>query len=191
MVVPAAAGGDFTVIVRKPFEEKAKALGVSDQCFFEGNVNNVEQYLWDADIYVHTATYEPLGLVLLEAMAAGLTVVTLDGGGNRDLMIDGKNGYLLYDENQNLFVDKILNLWENLTSLKRIAEIPRIWKRSYWLICLWYFINFSISAIIEWKFVNPAYYVLWNAFFLFEALCIFLQIVAIKKQMLTQSLRWL
>ena len=63
--------------------------------------------------------------------------------------------------------------------MKRIAEIPRIWKRSYWLICLWYFINFSISAIIEWKFVNPAYYVLWNAFFLFEALCIFIILIFI------------
>ena len=63
--------------------------------------------------------------------------------------------------------------------MKRIAEIPRIWKRSYWLICLWYFINFSISGIIEWKFVNPAYYVLWNAFFLFEALCIFIILIFI------------
>jgi hypothetical protein len=52
-----------------------------------------------------------------------------------------------------------------------------IWKRAYWLICLWYAINFTISAIIEWQFVNPAYYVLWNAFFLLEALCIFILLI--------------
>jgi two-component system, LytTR family, sensor kinase len=56
--------------------------------------------------------------------------------------------------------------------LTLLDRIPKIWKRAYWLICLWYFINFAISAIIEWQFVNPAYYVLWNAFFLYEALCI-------------------
>ena len=44
-----------------------------------GNVDFVEKYLWDSDIYVHPALYEPFGLVLLEAMAAGLPVVSLDG----------------------------------------------------------------------------------------------------------------
>jgi sensor histidine kinase YesM len=48
---------------------------------------------------------------------------------------------------------------------------------AYVLICLWYFVNFTISAIIEWKFVNPANYVLWNALFLFEALCVFIVLI--------------
>jgi len=37
------------------------------------------------------------------------------------------------------------------------------------LICIWYAINFAVSAFFEWKFVNPASYVLWNGFFLFES----------------------
>jgi two-component system, LytTR family, sensor kinase len=61
--------------------------------------------------------------------------------------------------------------------VKWFDSIPRIWKRAYWLICLWYFVNFTISAIIEWQFVNPAYYVLWNAFFLYEALCFFIILI--------------
>ncbi len=68
---------------------------------------------------------------------------------------------------------------KNLTFLKLLDRIPKIWKRAYWLICLWYFINFSISAIIEWQLVNPAYYVLWNAFFLYEALCLFIILIFI------------
>ena len=66
---------------------------------------------------------------------------------------------------------------ENLTLMKLFDKIPKIWKRAYGLICLWYFINFAISAIIEWQFVNPAYYVLWNAFFLYEALCFFIIVI--------------
>ncbi len=61
--------------------------------------------------------------------------------------------------------------------MKFLDRIPKIWKRAYWLICLWYFINFAISAIIEWQLVNPAYYVLWNAFFLYEALCLFIILI--------------
>lgn len=61
--------------------------------------------------------------------------------------------------------------------MKLLDNIPRIWKRAYGLICLWYFLNFTTSAIIEWQFVNPAYYVLWNAMFLFEALCLFIVLI--------------
>ncbi len=94
-------------------ELKAKELNVYDECQFLGNVENVEEYLWNSDVYVHTATYEPLGLVLLEAMAAGLPIVTLDGGGNRDLMENGKNGFILTEQDPKLFAEKILEVKDN------------------------------------------------------------------------------
>jgi glycosyltransferase involved in cell wall biosynthesis len=92
---------------------KAKELGILDQCNFLGNVENVEEYLWQSDVYIHTATYEPLGLVLLEAMAAGLPVVTLDGGGNRDIMINGKNGFLIEKKDPEEFANRILEIYQN------------------------------------------------------------------------------
>jgi len=56
--------------------------------------------------------------------------------------------------------------------VKWLDLIPGVWKRAYLLICIWYAINFSISAVVEYKFINPEYYVLWTAFFLFESLCV-------------------
>ncbi|MBS1491396.1 MAG: histidine kinase [Bacteroidetes bacterium] len=61
--------------------------------------------------------------------------------------------------------------------MKILDRIPKIWKQVYGLICLWYFINFTVSAIIEWRFVNPAAYVLWNALFLYEALCVYIVLI--------------
>jgi two-component system LytT family sensor kinase len=61
--------------------------------------------------------------------------------------------------------------------VKLLDKIPRIWKMAYGLICLWYFLNFTLSALVEWSFVNPAYYVLWNALFLFEALAVFIILI--------------
>ena len=61
--------------------------------------------------------------------------------------------------------------------MKWLDSIPGIWKRAYLLICIWYAINFGISAIVEWKFINPEYYVLWTAFFLFESLCVFILLI--------------
>jgi glycosyltransferase involved in cell wall biosynthesis len=94
-------------------EKRAIKLGVINQCHFIGNVDKVEEYLWQSNVYIHTATYEPLGLVLLEAMAAGLPVVSLDGGGNRDLVINGKNGYLIEKPDPELFSNRILEVYQN------------------------------------------------------------------------------
>lgn len=96
-----------------------------------GNVNNPEHYYWNSDVYVHSATYEPLGLVLLEAMAAGLPVVTLDGGGNRDIIEQGKNGYMIYEQNPELFANKIIELWENKVLYKRISEYASNYAKQY------------------------------------------------------------
>jgi glycosyltransferase involved in cell wall biosynthesis len=94
-------------------EMRAMDLNIINQCHFLGNVEQVEEYLWKSDVYVHTAIYEPLGLVLIEAMAAGLPVVTLDGHGNRDLMENGKNGFILSYQNPKKFADKIIEVNKN------------------------------------------------------------------------------
>lgn len=61
----------------------------------------------------------------------------------------------------------------NLPRLNFFENIPRIWKRAYLLLCLWYLINYAVGTIIAWKFEVPnAYYIFWNALYLFEALCI-------------------
>jgi glycosyltransferase involved in cell wall biosynthesis len=94
-------------------QNRVGSLGLRDVVYLYGNVSNVEEYYWKSDVYVHSATYEPLGLVLLEAMAAGLPVVTLDGFGNRDLIEQGKNGVMVFEPDVELFTQSILDLWKN------------------------------------------------------------------------------
>ncbi len=110
---------------RNEVEEKAKSFRVSDQCFFEGNVNKVGQYLWKADVYIHTATYEPLGLVIIEAMAAGLPVICLDGKGNRDLMVQDKNGYVFQQANAEMFAEQIIELMNDSEKYKEISSFAK------------------------------------------------------------------
>lgn len=103
--------GDGTL--RKEVEQRSKKLNIYNQCQFLGIVENVEVFLWESDVYVHTALSEALGLTLLEAMVAGLPVVTLDGGGNRDLIENGKNGFIINNQNPKLFAEKILEVKDN------------------------------------------------------------------------------
>ena len=98
---------------RKQVERLVVENDLQSNCKFYGNVSNVPQYLQFCDIYIHTATNEPFGLVLIEAMAAGLPVVCLDAKGNRDIMEQSKNGYILEEQNPKLFADTILKVWND------------------------------------------------------------------------------
>lgn len=104
---------------------------LGENVFQLGNVDNVEEYLWKSDMYVHSAYYEPLGLVLLEAMAAGLPVVTLDGRGNRDLIVQGKNGYMLYEQNAEQFANRILEIWNDKQKYCEMSAFAQEFAKQY------------------------------------------------------------
>jgi two-component system, LytTR family, sensor kinase len=65
-----------------------------------------------------------------------------------------------------------VTLFIKFAPLNFIEDIPRIWKRAYLLLCLWYAINYAVGTILEWKLENPNTYIFWITFYLFEALCV-------------------
>lgn len=105
---------------RKKLEEKAMQLNICDSVTFHGNVSDVEAFLWNCDMYLHSALYEPFGLVLIEAMAAGLPVISLDGKGNRDIVISDYNGYMVSNSVEE-FASRIIYLKENKEVANRIS----------------------------------------------------------------------
>lgn len=67
----------------------------------------------DSSLYLSTSRYEGLPYSVIEAMALKKAVVASDADGNRDLVVDGKTGYLIKDENPEIYKEKILNLLDN------------------------------------------------------------------------------
>jgi glycosyltransferase involved in cell wall biosynthesis len=66
------------------------------------------------------------GLVLVEAMAAGLPVIALDGMGNRDVNVEGKTGYLLpANTTPEAFADKIISIANNPVLHSDMAAFAR------------------------------------------------------------------
>lgn len=109
----------------------ARKLNVHKQIVFKGKVEKVEEDLCDSDFYVHSATYEPLGLVILEAMASGLPVITLDGKGNRDLIEEGKNGYMIYQQDPTQFAEKIIELSKNNKKYIEMSTFCKEYAKQY------------------------------------------------------------
>lgn len=95
---------------RQKIQQQIDEAGLNDRITIQGNVERVEDYLHRAHVYVHPALYEPFGLAILEAMAAGLPCVMLDGKGNRDIAEDGKNGFLVEQISPSAFAERIVRL---------------------------------------------------------------------------------
>jgi glycosyltransferase involved in cell wall biosynthesis len=110
---------------RISLQEKIVQLNLSDQLSLVGLQEKVEMYLWNADLYIHSAITEGFGLTLIEAMACGLPVVCTDGRGNRDLIQEGENGFMVGERDPKLFADKIELLLKNDNLRQEIGEKAR------------------------------------------------------------------
>ena len=107
---------------RTLIENSITSNNIGEKVFLLGRNDFPEETLWQSNIYVHASFSEAFGLTLLEAMAAGLPVVTLNGGGNADIMENGKNGFIINNQDPALFAAKILEIWQNKQLYAQMSE---------------------------------------------------------------------
>lgn len=74
----------------------AEMLNLTDNIIFTGCIEHsqIRNYYHASDIFVFASRSETQGIVLLEAMAAGLPVVAVKASGVNDVVTDGWNGYI-------------------------------------------------------------------------------------------------
>ncbi len=91
---------------------QVKFLGIENKVYFTGHLSqkNVQKMYKCADISVFPSTYEPFGIVALEAMLSGTPVVVSDIGGLNEIVDHGVNGMKSYAGNPNSLADSILSL---------------------------------------------------------------------------------
>lgn len=85
--------------LRGALEQLANQLGVIDSVIFAGNCSNVPDLLEAMDAYVCASRSEEMSNALMEAMAAGLPVISTDVGDHSLLLREGLDGWLVPPEN--------------------------------------------------------------------------------------------
>ncbi|MDQ5877839.1 MAG: hypothetical protein QG638_571 [Pseudomonadota bacterium] len=95
------AGTLLAIAGSGPLEEALKSqsirLDIADRVRFLGQVPNVRGLFSAFDLFVLSSDHEPFGMVLLEAMAAGVPVMATNCGGAPEVVADSAQLFPLHD----------------------------------------------------------------------------------------------
>lgn len=112
---------------RKELENITKQLKLESQIEFLGEIPNekIPSYLTRADCFVLPSIREGFGIVILEAMAAGLPVIASRIGGILDLVEDQKTGILVEPANAGQIRQALLKIQSETDFAKMLSENAR------------------------------------------------------------------
>jgi len=108
---------------RNELETLVTELGIEDRVTFTGQIpfSEVAAYLKAADLFGFASITETQGLVTMEAMAAGLPAVAVDASGTRDIIENGKQGYLVPNDASAL-AKSIMHLLESTERMHKFKS---------------------------------------------------------------------
>lgn len=112
---------------KKQLELLVRKLGIEKLVHFIGHVHHhtVPVYLNSFDIYVALSISESFGVAILEASACGLPVVVSDTGGLPEVVVDGKTGFVIPQNNPQKAANSILQLLYRPKLRKEMGKVGR------------------------------------------------------------------
>ncbi len=108
----------------RKYTRLAESLGISGQVVFKGMIESgIERIYLGCDLFMLLSRFDTFGLVVLEAMAAGLPVIISRHVGAKDVVRDGLNGFVVDAEDLASIVErlKILSGRDTRERMGRVA----------------------------------------------------------------------
>ena len=108
---------------REPYEQQMKELGIdSSRCHLNGPTADIQKEYVNSSVFVFSSRFEGFGMVLVEAMACGLPVVSFACPcGPKDIVKDGDDGLLVENGNLNALKDSLIRLMGDADLRRRMA----------------------------------------------------------------------
>lgn len=103
-------------------------LGIQDKVYFTGYIagNDVQKMYKVSDVAVFPSTYEPFGIVALEAMLGGTPTVVSDIGGLNEIVKHGETGLKSYAGNANSIADSVTQLLYDYDLSEKITKNAKL-----------------------------------------------------------------
>ncbi len=117
---------------RDRLQKKIESLGLASHFTLAGAVQPEEMAIWYnlGDAFLFASKSETQGMVILEAMSAGLPVVAVRASGIEDVVRDGLNGYKT-PENQARWLEKARQLLEDDALRAELSDKARSFAADY------------------------------------------------------------
>lgn len=109
----------------EPMRVLSAQLGLGNAAFFVGQCDSVAELLAISDVCVLSSKAEGFSNSVLEYMAARRPVVITDVGGAREMMIDGKAGYVVNVGNDAEMALRIISLLNEPENARKMGERGR------------------------------------------------------------------
>ena len=112
---------------REPYECLKNELKIDgSRCHLNGPSSNIQQEYMNSSIFAFTSRFEGFGMVLIEAMACGLPVISFDCPcGPRDIISDNEDGLLVQNGDVNSYVCKLSLLMDDASLRQRMSAAGR------------------------------------------------------------------
>ncbi len=107
---------------RIPTENLVGELGLADRTAFLGNQEYVEDLFPLADAFMLPSLHESFGLTVLESMAAGVPVVATSVGGTREVVDEGRTGFLHDPHDVEGMAATLIRLFRDPELARRVGE---------------------------------------------------------------------
>jgi glycosyltransferase involved in cell wall biosynthesis len=111
--------------MREKLIARALALGISDRVRFLPPTNDVPSFLAALDVFLMPSYSETYGLVLIEAMAMGLPVISTNSGGVPELVRNGVDGLIVEPKNVPQLAEAIVTLARQPALRRRMRASAR------------------------------------------------------------------
>ena len=85
----------------------SEELGVKENVYILGNINDIPNFLNEIDIFVMPSRYDGFGISLIEAMSMGIPCIASNIDGPKEILKDNKFGLLFTSEDYNDLAEKI------------------------------------------------------------------------------------
>lgn len=112
--------------LRAEMEQLVNMLGVGDTVRFAGVRRDIPDVLAAADIFALSSSCEGLPIAILEAMAAGLPIVSTAVDGIPEVVLEGEVGLLCPPQDAQALADKLRRVIENPTLRQKMGEAARL-----------------------------------------------------------------
>lgn len=105
------------------FEKMMNDLGINrSRCRLNGRTDDVEREYNQSSIFVLSSRFEGFGMVIVEAMACGLPVVSFDcPWGPRSIIQDGESGILVENGNPSALAQGLIHLMNDAEKRKAMS----------------------------------------------------------------------